>query len=796
MKLHYAQKLSFIVLVGFLLSFFPFQAVQAETITTTETWTTNRSLTEDLVIASGGHLTIEAGVVVTASCSDGYNLGYDGERVEIFIESGGRLTVNGATFQGDGSAGCWGGIIIWSEDSLTDIQDSTIRDVDQGIHIIDSSPTIEGNEITNIRGDDGSNSGAAGELAVGIQISSRSLSARPVIMTNHIHGITGGSGIAGADGADGGSPGDSGADGGAGGTGGHARGIFAGAGTNPFIQGNTIEYIYGGACGNGGDGGAGAAGVAGTPETDGGNGGAGGNGGQGGRPGDVIGIYSQDTLDTLIQNNEIAFLSQPEVCNGGNGGQGAAGGQGGDNLTDSNSATNAGNGGDGGNGGATGWASNGAIGIYVERTSIYEGLNDLISENTMHDYFGSIGGTPGAGGHGGDGGSGGNMVMITSTGECDGGDGGNGGVGGTGGTHYGGHPSVGFRSIGSGLTIESNTISTLVGGDGLNGGAGGTGGAGGQGGTGGYDMVYHLYGAGGDGGAGGAGGQAGQGGVAGFTQGVTIVGEASQASAIFNNDIWRLTGGQAGSGGTPGIGGAGGNGGDTVNMDFGVGGAGGDGGQGGDGIAGGDGGYSYLIELSTQSADIYNNTLADVVAAEGVGTASSGMAGGVGGLGGEGPFTGPDGSDGASGGVVGFSVSGRAYGIYQYKASGLTSVYNNILYLSDGLPENTYALYESSTVFETLDYNVIYGWYSTYTTTENGPHSILADPLFVSAMDHNLKYQSPCLDSGTDTGAPSDDINGNSRPFDGNGDDVAIVDIGAFERQLSPIFLYIPVFQK
>ena len=432
MKLHYAQKLSFIVLVGFFLTFFPFQTVQAETITTTETWTTNRSLTEDIVIASGGHLTIEAGVVVTASCSDGYNLGYDGERVEIFIEPGGRLTVNGATFQGDGSAGCWGGIIIWSEDSLTDIQDSTIRDVDRGIYIIDSSPTIEGNEITNIRGDDGSNSGAAGELAVGIQISSRSLSARPVIMTNHIHGITGGSGIAGADGADGGSPGESGADGG----------------------------------------------------------------------------------------------------------------------------------------------------------------------------------------------------------------------------------------------------------------------------------------------------------------------------------------------------------------------------QGGDGVAGGDGGYSYLIELSMQSADIYNNTLADVVAAEGVGTSSSGMAGGVGGLGGEGLTDGTDGSDGGSGGVVGFSVSGRAYGIYQYKASGLTSVYNNILFLSDGLPENTYALYETSTVFETLDYNVIYGWFSTYTTTENGPHSILADPLFVSAMDHDLKFGSPCLDSGTDTGAPSDDINGDSRPFDANGDEVAIVDIGAFERQFSTIFFFLPIILK
>ena len=64
-----------------------------------------------------------------------------------------------------------------------------------------------------------------------------------------------------------------------------------------------------------------------------------------------------------------------------------------------------------------------------------------------------------------------------------------------------------------------------------------------------------------------------------------------------------------------------------------------------------------------------------------------------------------------------------------------------------------------------------------------GEGNIDADPLFVDPEngDYHLQAVSPCIDAGTDTGAPSEDIEGNVRPIDGNGDSVAVTDMGAYE---------------
>jgi hypothetical protein len=60
--------------------------------------------------------------------------------------------------------------------------------------------------------------------------------------------------------------------------------------------------------------------------------------------------------------------------------------------------------------------------------------------------------------------------------------------------------------------------------------------------------------------------------------------------------------------------------------------------------------------------------------------------------------------------------------------------------------------------------------------------NISADPLFVDATGGNFHIrQGPAVDAGTNTGAPATDIDGDTRPIDGNGDGVAIVDIGADE---------------
>jgi hypothetical protein len=61
--------------------------------------------------------------------------------------------------------------------------------------------------------------------------------------------------------------------------------------------------------------------------------------------------------------------------------------------------------------------------------------------------------------------------------------------------------------------------------------------------------------------------------------------------------------------------------------------------------------------------------------------------------------------------------------------------------------------------------------------------NISADPLFVSATGHDFHLQrsSPAIDAGESSGAPTVDIDGESRPVDGDGDGAARVDMGADE---------------
>jgi hypothetical protein len=64
-----------------------------------------------------------------------------------------------------------------------------------------------------------------------------------------------------------------------------------------------------------------------------------------------------------------------------------------------------------------------------------------------------------------------------------------------------------------------------------------------------------------------------------------------------------------------------------------------------------------------------------------------------------------------------------------------------------------------------------------------GTGNISTDPRFMdpSNRDYRLRGASPAVDRGTDTGAPTRDIRGLARPHDGNGDGIAVTDMGAYE---------------
>ena len=68
----------------------------------------------------------------------------------------------------------------------------------------------------------------------------------------------------------------------------------------------------------------------------------------------------------------------------------------------------------------------------------------------------------------------------------------------------------------------------------------------------------------------------------------------------------------------------------------------------------------------------------------------------------------------------------------------------------------------------------------TYSNVQGGfpgVGNIDADPLFVSDTDLHLQSGSPCKDTGTATGAPSDDLDGQPRPS------CSGYDMGAYEYQ-------------
>jgi len=66
-------------------------------------------------------------------------------------------------------------------------------------------------------------------------------------------------------------------------------------------------------------------------------------------------------------------------------------------------------------------------------------------------------------------------------------------------------------------------------------------------------------------------------------------------------------------------------------------------------------------------------------------------------------------------------------------------------------------------------------------TGPSGSNNIDDNPDFIGGGDYRLRSVSPCIDTGSNNYGITDDLDGQDRPLDGDGDNVAVCDMGAYE---------------